>query len=172
MRLISFAKTLKQFEDGSKDVTRRDGWLHARRGDLLMPVEWSPRVGPRWFCEFCMEPGPTDGPSPYRTAGRLIVPSLDARRRAAERIKKWFSGHRHGQPLAADHCNLRTPRKLSAIRVLSVRRERLGDIDVADVCREGFPGMSTESFVQFFCSPKKPDPRRIVSRIEFEKVSP
>ncbi len=37
-RLISFSMTEPQFIDGSKDVTRRMGWLHLRAGDRLIAV--------------------------------------------------------------------------------------------------------------------------------------
>lgn len=36
MRNISFALTEEQFLDGSKDVTRRLGWLFLKAGDRLM----------------------------------------------------------------------------------------------------------------------------------------
>lgn len=38
MRNISFALTERQFLDGSKDVTRRKGWLTVKPGDQLMGV--------------------------------------------------------------------------------------------------------------------------------------
>lgn len=38
MRLISFGMTLQQFEDGSKDVTRRLGWRTLEPGTLLRAV--------------------------------------------------------------------------------------------------------------------------------------
>lgn len=38
-RNISFALTKSQYIDGSKDVTRRMGWLFLRVGDILRPVE-------------------------------------------------------------------------------------------------------------------------------------
>ncbi len=38
-RLISFALTTPQFLDGTKDVTRRMGWLKARPGDELCAVK-------------------------------------------------------------------------------------------------------------------------------------
>lgn len=38
MRNISFALTEPQFLDGSKNVTRRLGWLHLKPGDRLMGV--------------------------------------------------------------------------------------------------------------------------------------
>lgn len=38
MRLISFALTKRQFKDGSKDVTRRLGWLNLKPGQRLRAV--------------------------------------------------------------------------------------------------------------------------------------
>jgi len=38
-RNISFALTTPQFLDGSKDVTRRNGWLMLKAGDILGAVE-------------------------------------------------------------------------------------------------------------------------------------
>jgi hypothetical protein len=38
MRNMSFALTESQILDGSKDVTRRLGWLRLKPGDLLRPV--------------------------------------------------------------------------------------------------------------------------------------
>lgn len=38
-RSISFSMTTPQFIDGSKDVTRRMGWLDAKAGDVLNAVE-------------------------------------------------------------------------------------------------------------------------------------
>lgn len=40
-RNISFALTTPQFQDGSKDVTRRLGWLHLKPGDILCAVKKS-----------------------------------------------------------------------------------------------------------------------------------
>ena len=39
MRMISFQKTLPQFMDGSKTVTRRMGWKNLNAGQVLMGVE-------------------------------------------------------------------------------------------------------------------------------------
>ncbi len=44
-RNISFMLTTPQFIDGSKDVTRRLGWLFLREGDELMGVEKSQGLG-------------------------------------------------------------------------------------------------------------------------------
>lgn len=38
-RNISFSMTTPQFIDGSKDVTRRMGWLKLKAGDVLCAVE-------------------------------------------------------------------------------------------------------------------------------------
>lgn len=38
MRLISFFLTTPQFKDGTKDVTRRLGWLNLKPGTRLMAV--------------------------------------------------------------------------------------------------------------------------------------
>lgn len=38
MRNISFALTTTQIMEGTKTVTRRLGWLHAKPGQLLRPV--------------------------------------------------------------------------------------------------------------------------------------
>lgn len=39
MRNMSFALTTSQIMEGSKDVTRRLGWLLLKEGDLLRPVK-------------------------------------------------------------------------------------------------------------------------------------
>lgn len=39
MRNISFMLTVRQFKDGSKDVTRRDGWLFLKEGEHLCAAE-------------------------------------------------------------------------------------------------------------------------------------
>lgn len=63
-------------------------------------------------------------------------------------------------------------RRLGLRRVVSIRFERLGDITPEDVTREGFPGKTTEWFVQMYCAPKAPDPDRVVRRIELEESEP
>lgn len=45
MRNISFMLTTPQFIDGSKDVTRRMGWLFLKAGATLMGVEKSQGLG-------------------------------------------------------------------------------------------------------------------------------
>lgn len=61
--------------------------------------------------------------------------------------------------------------RLGAIRVVSVRREPLSGILAADVAREGFPEMTRDQFIEFFCEGHKGCTRlTIVTRIEFEYV--
>jgi hypothetical protein len=36
---MSFALTIRQVEDKSKDITRRMGWLHLKAGDPFQPVK-------------------------------------------------------------------------------------------------------------------------------------
>ena len=52
------------------------------------------------------------------------------------------------------------------LRVLSVRRERLGDITIFDVAREGFPGETPAQFIARYGKP----PDHTVTRIEFEHL--
>lgn len=69
--------------------------------------------------------------------------------------------------------------RMGAIRVVSVRRERLDAIDGADVIREGFANIDRQEFIAFFCASHKPTkakkgdakgctPSSMVTRIEFE----
>lgn len=51
-------------------------------------------------------------------------------------------GRRRGEPLD----------RIVTVDVVSVRREPLNAISRADVTAEGFPGMTTAGFVDFFCS--------------------
>ena len=39
MRNMSFFMTTKQFEDGSKDITRRFGWWNLKPGDRVKAVK-------------------------------------------------------------------------------------------------------------------------------------
>jgi len=142
-RLMSFAKTRVAFEMGWKDVTRRDGWLFLKAGDVIEGIEWSTRVGARWVCS-CGSLGST---------------------------KKNLTGPRCSDyPSCHGEQFYRAPKSLGLRRVKSVRRERLGDITSADVEREGFRGKSPEWFVAMYCAPDKPDPDRVVTRIELERL--
>lgn len=60
--------------------------------------------------------------------------------------------------------------RLGAIRVVSVRIERLDQIidEPNGTEREGFPGMTGEDFVAMFCRHMKCKPNHDVTRIEFE----
>lgn len=141
-RLISFSKTIPQIRDGSKTVTRRDGWLHAKPGMVLEGVEWSAFVGPRWVCENCWEMGP-----------------------CKPGVGEW-----HFEHTCSRSFRYGPRRRLGLVRVISVSREPLGDITAEDVEREGFPGKSPEWFVKFYCSPGKPGLERMVTRIEFQRA--
>lgn len=60
---------------------------------------------------------------------------------------------------------------ICTIRVTEVRRERLGDISLGDVIREGFLHWTQFEFVAFFCrTHKKVTPDTIVTVIVFEYV--
>ncbi len=59
---------------------------------------------------------------------------------------------------------------LGRIRVISSRRERLNQIAPDDVRREGFPEMTPEQFVEFFCKANRCKPYAWVTRIEFERM--
>lgn len=60
---------------------------------------------------------------------------------------------------------------LAVLRVVDVRRERLDDIDNADVVREGFPEMTPFDFVLMFAKSHDCDIRDYVTRIEFRYVA-
>lgn len=61
-----------------------------------------------------------------------------------------------------------TARRLARIRVVSVRREPLfAACESHEPSREGFPHMTGEEFVRFFCASQRCDPMTEVTRIEF-----
>jgi hypothetical protein len=62
--------------------------------------------------------------------------------------------------------------RLGLIRVVSVRRELLGQITDSDVVKEGFPDMDNYSFVDFFIKEMKPHKGAStpVTRVEFEYI--
>lgn len=67
-------------------------------------------------------------------------------------------GRRPGEPLV----------RICTVEVVDVRREPLSAITDADVAREGFPGLSTWEFVDFFCATHKGcRPDSTVTRIEW-----
>ena len=58
------------------------------------------------------------------------------------------------------------------IEVVSVRTERLDAITADECLREGFPGISPEQFVAFFCQEMRCTPDQEVRRIEFRYIEP
>lgn len=146
---MSFAKTVLQLLDGTKDVTRRDGWAFLKAGDVLEAIEWSPRVGPRWACGDVEPCGWLGTTAPLYERGILI-----------------------DCPGCGRKAIYRRPRRGGLLRVLSVRREPLGEITQDDVRREGFPDLTPEEFIALYCAPGPPEPHRIVTRIEFKKEEP
>lgn len=115
---MSFALTKQQYSDGSKDVTRRLGWLKLKAGDHFMGVEKGMGLKP----------------------GELIV-------------------------------------RLGPSLVIATRREPLLRMieepvyGFFEVEREGFPHLSPNQFVDFFCSTHKGcTPETVITRIEFRRV--
>lgn len=118
-RNISFMLTTPQFLNGTKDVTRRMGWLFLKAGDELMAVEKSQGLG---------------------KGGKI--------------------------------------KRLGMIEVASICREPLSAIEnypkygIYEVAREGFPDLTAQEFISFFCdSHKKCTPESIVTRIEFRRLA-
>ena len=67
-------------------------------------------------------------------------------------------GRRPGEPLV----------RIAEVQVVSVRRERLGDITADELAREGFPGMTPEEFVdRVFVTAQRIRPDDLVTRIEW-----
>lgn len=67
-------------------------------------------------------------------------------------------GRRAGEPLD----------RIVAVDVVSVRRERLDTVTAEDVAAEGFPDMTPEQFVDFFCTAHPAiGPADLVTRIEW-----
>ena len=62
------------------------------------------------------------------------------------------------------------PERLSVVRVLDARRERLNTITQADVILEGFPDMTPKEFVRMFCQHNACKPTKVITRILFEYV--
>lgn len=146
-RLMSFGKTVPQLRHGTKDVTRRDGWTFLEVDDLVEGIEWSPRVGPRWACADVEPCGWTGTTAPLYEAG-IFIDCPGCGRKAI----------------------YRRPRRLGFFRIVSIRRERLGEITPDDVLREGFPDLTPAEFIAFYCAPGRPDPDREVTRIEFRRI--
>lgn len=67
-------------------------------------------------------------------------------------------GRRAGEPLE----------RIVTVEVVSVRREPLSAITAADTIAEGFPSMSPQEFVEFFCATHKGvQPDTEITRIEW-----
>ena len=59
---------------------------------------------------------------------------------------------------------------LARIRVVSVRREKIGRITQIEVAREGYPDLPRREFIEKFCAAMDCSPSTAVTRIEFEYV--
>lgn len=57
--------------------------------------------------------------------------------------------------------------RLAEVEVVTVNREPLAAIPLADVAREGFPAWSTWHFIRFFCENMRVTPDTEVTRIEW-----
>lgn len=66
-------------------------------------------------------------------------------------------GRKAGEPLV----------RIADVWVWDVRRERLDQITAADVTREGFPEMSPNEFIAYFCQHMRCTPETFVTRIEW-----
>lgn len=60
---------------------------------------------------------------------------------------------------------------LGVIRIVSVRREKLGAITHAECAREGFGDMNPAQFCEMFASHMEATPETVVTRIEFKRVA-
>lgn len=71
---------------------------------------------------------------------------------------KKVMGRRRGEPLD----------RIAGVEVTSIRRERLDAITPADVTAEGFPGMTPDKFIAFFCSTHRGcTPQTEITRIQW-----
>jgi hypothetical protein len=61
--------------------------------------------------------------------------------------------------------------KLGPIRIVGVRYEPLNAITREDVVAEGFPDLTPQQFVQFFCEYNGCQPDQVVTRIKFEYLT-
>lgn len=59
---------------------------------------------------------------------------------------------------------------IGEIFVVKVSREKLSDISIAEVVREGFPEMTVDEFITMFCKGHHCEPNVVVTRIEFEHL--
>ncbi len=60
--------------------------------------------------------------------------------------------------------------RMDTIRVISARRERIDAITPEDVIAEGFPGWTTDQFIELYCKANRQKPDDLTTRIEFEYV--
>lgn len=105
----------------------------------------------------------------------MTTPQVRARTKTVTRRMGWALLMPGDLMQACEKCQgLKTGEKIvpiSIIRVLSVRREPLSAITAEDVVREGFPNMTRDQFIEFFCEGHKGCKRlSIVTRIEFSYV--
>lgn len=59
-------------------------------------------------------------------------------------------------------------KKLGLVRIVSVRKERLVDMQTSDCALEGFPKMTSSDFIAMLCSHNVCSALESVNRIEFE----
>ena len=59
---------------------------------------------------------------------------------------------------------------IGMIRILSTRKEPLGNIDTDDCIREGFPDMTPEDFVTMLKEKYNCSESSLINRIEFEYI--
>jgi len=57
--------------------------------------------------------------------------------------------------------------RLAEVELVAVDRQRLVDIEPADVAREGFPDWTPAQFVEFFCESMNVAPATQVTRLEW-----
>jgi hypothetical protein len=60
--------------------------------------------------------------------------------------------------------------RLGQIRIISVTNERLDAMADGECALEGFPDVSKEEFIDFFCAANQCPPMAKVNRIEFERL--
>ena len=62
-------------------------------------------------------------------------------------------------------------KQIYPIEIVSIRGERLSDITLEDVAREGFPQMNVPEFVRMFAKSHGCDVHECVNRIEFKPLA-
>lgn len=124
MRNMSYRLTKRQFLDGSKDITRRDGWAFLKAGEHYTGVEKSQGLKKGEKIVYL---------------GQCICISNEPER-VDEIIKR---------PIRSDQFPV-TGRMRTEME------------------REGFPDMSAEEFVEWFCDERDLDRSDEIQRIRFE----